>query len=199
MDKIRYFIVTVVMIALNVLAFAVTEITGGSQNVQHMVECGAAYGPLILEKGEYYRLFTCMFLHFGIEHLLNNMLVLGVLGERLEPAVGHIKLLIIYLAGGLCGNLLSLYLAARTGDYAVSAGASGAVFAMMGALIWLVIRNRGRFMDLSFRRMFIMVALSVYLGFVEGGVDIAAHLGGMAGGFLLAVVLYRPGSRTAYN
>mgnify|MGYP000010729926 CR=1 FL=1 len=63
-----------------------------SENTAHMIECGAAYPPLILGNGEIYRLFTCMFLHFGIYHIANNMLVLFVLGQRLEPVVGKIKL-----------------------------------------------------------------------------------------------------------
>ena len=62
---------------------------------------------LILENGEIYRLFTCMFLHFGIYHIANNMLVLFVLGQRLEPVVGKIKFILIYLLGGLGGNIFS--------------------------------------------------------------------------------------------
>ena len=79
-----------------------------------MIECGAAYPPLILENGEIYRLFTCMFLHFGIEHLLNNMLVLFVLGSRLEQAIGKIKFLLIYLIGGVLGNVISLLIELRS-------------------------------------------------------------------------------------
>ena len=67
-----------------------------------------------------------MFLHFGIEHLLNNMLVLFVLGSRLEQVIGKIKFLLIYLIGGVFGNVISLLIELRTQDFAVSAGASGA-------------------------------------------------------------------------
>ena len=98
---------------------------------------------MIIQGGEYYRLFTCMFLHFGIEHLLNNMLVLFVLGSRLEQVIGKIKFLLIYLIGGVLGNVISLLIELRTQDFAVSAGASGAVFAVMGAMIYIVIRNKG--------------------------------------------------------
>ena len=83
-----------------------------------------------------------MFLHFGIEHLLNNMLVLFVLGSRLEQVIGKIKFLLIYLIGGVLGNVISLLIELRTQDFAVSAGASGAVFAVMGAMIYIVIRNK---------------------------------------------------------
>lgn len=186
--------VTAVLLLLNIIIFLVTDFTGGTDNTIHMLECGAAYPPFILENGEYYRLFTCMFLHFGIEHLANNMLVLFVLGQRLEPVVGKIRFLLIYFLGGIGGNLISLVFDIKGGNYAVSAGASGAVFAVMGAMIWVVIRNRGRLQDISTRQMLVMAAFSLYFGFASSGVDNAAHVGGMICGFLLAVVLYHPRS-----
>ena len=196
MEELKKEPVTAVLILLNIIIFLVTDFTGGTDNTIHMLECGAAYPPLILENGEYYRLFTCMFLHFGIEHLANNMLVLFVLGQRLEPVVGKIRFLLIYFLGGIGGNLISLALDIKGGNYAVSAGASGAVFAVMGAMIWVVIRNRGRLQDLSTRQMLVMAAFSLYFGFASSGVDNAAHVGGMICGILLAVLLYHPhGSR----
>ena len=137
-----------------------------------------------------------MFLHFGIEHLANNMLVLFVLGQRLEPVVGKIRFLLIYFLGGIGGNLISLVFDIKGGNYAVSAGASGAVFAVMGAMIWVVIRNRGRLQDISTRQMLVMAAFSLYFGFASSGVDNAAHVGGMICGILLAVALYHPRSST---
>ena len=88
MEEIKKEPVTVGLILINIIVFLAVECTGSSQNTMHMLDCGAAYTPMIIEGGEYYRLFTCMFLHFGIEHLLNNMLVLFVLGQRLEPVTG---------------------------------------------------------------------------------------------------------------
>ena len=185
-------LITFILILVNILIFLIVDFTGGgTANTQHMIAVGAAYPPLILEKGQWVRIFTSMFLHFGIEHLINNMLVLGVLGERLEPIAGRVRFLIIYLVGGIGGNLLSLYISSRTKNYAVSAGASGAVFALMGGLIYVILKNRGRVRDLSLQRIIIMAVLSVYLGFAGGGVDNAAHIGGMVSGFLAALLLYR--------
>ena len=186
---------TVLFILLNILIFLVVDFTGGSENTAHMIECGAAYPPLILENGEIYRLFTCMFLHFGIEHLLNNMLVLFVLGSRLEQVIGKIKFLLIYLIGGVLGNVISLLIELRTQDFAVSAGASGAVFAVMGAMIYIVIRNKGWLGDLSMRQILVMAAFSLYFGFASTGVDNTAHVGGMVSGFFLAVIFYHPGRK----
>lgn len=182
---------TVVLVLINVLVFLAVELTGGSDNTMHMVQWGAAYTPAIMD-GEYYRVFTCMFLHFGMEHLLNNMVLLFVLGGRLERTTGKWKYLLIYIFGGIGGNLLSLFQECRTGEYAVSAGASGAIFAVMGAMIYVVLRGRGKVEDLSGRQLIIMAALSLYFGFTSSGVDNAAHVGGLLSGFVLALILYHP-------
>lgn len=192
MDEIKREPVTILLILINTLIFLAVEFTGGSQNSQHMLECGAAYAPLILDEGEWYRIFTCMFLHFGAPHLINNMLVLFVLGQRLEPVTGKLRFLLIYIAGGLGGNLISLFFDMRTGDYALSAGASGAVFAVMGGMLYVIIRHRGRVADLTMKQMLIMAAFSLYFGFASEGVDNAAHAGGLLCGFLAAVLFYHP-------
>ena len=194
MEELRKEPVTAGLILLNILVFLIVEFTGSSQNTMHMLDCGAAFTPMIIQGGEYYRLFTCMFLHFGIYHIANNMLVLFVLGQRLEPVVGKIKFILIYLLGGLGGNIFSFIMEMKSADYAVSAGASGAVFAVMGAMLYVVIRNHGRIQDISVRQMMIMAGFSLYFGFTSTGVDNAAHVGGMACGFILAAVLYHPGN-----
>ena len=192
MEEIKKEPVTAGLIFLNTLIFLIVEFTGGSENGQHMLECGAAYAPLILEQGEWYRIFSSMFLHFGLSHLVNNMLVLFVMGQRLEPAVGRMRFLLIYLAGGIGGNIVSLCWDMHTGVFAVSAGASGAVFAVIGGMIYVIIRHKGRVADLTMRQMIIMAAFSLYFGFASEGVDNAAHAGGMLCGFLVAVFIYHP-------
>ena len=89
MEELKKEPVTVFLILVNALVFLVVEFTGGSEDTLHMLQCGAAYTPSILD-GEYFRIFTCMFLHFGAKHLGNNMLVLFVLGGRMERTVGRI-------------------------------------------------------------------------------------------------------------
>lgn len=192
MEEIRKEPVTVALIFINVLVFIAVELTGTSQNAWHVLDYGAAYTPYIVQNGEVYRLFTSMFLHFGIEHLVNNMLVLFVLGSRLEQVIGKLRFLFIYLAGGMAGNIFSLILELRNQDFSVSAGASGAVFAVMGAMIYVVIRNKGWLGDLSMRQILVMAAFSLYFGFTSSGVDNAAHIGGMIAGFVLAVLIWHP-------
>ena len=193
MEEMRREPITIFLIFVNILVFLAVEMTGSSENAMHMLDWGAAYTPNIIEGGEYYRLFTSMFLHFGMEHLANNMLVLFVLGSRTERVVGKIRFLIIYFAGGFIGNVVSVWIEMKSGNFAVSAGASGAIFAVMGAMIYIVIRNRGWLGDLSAKQILIMAAFSLYFGFTSSGVDNAAHVGGLLAGFLIAVILYHPG------
>lgn len=195
-DELKKMPVTACLILVNLIVFLITDFTGGTENTVHMIACGAGYGPLITGAGEWYRVFTSMFLHFGISHLANNMLVLFVLGQRLEPAVGGVRYLLIYLLSGFGGNVISLGLEMQSSNYAVSAGASGAVFGVMGAMIYVILRNKGRVADLSIKKMMIMAAFSLYFGFTSTGVDNAAHVGGLICGFLAALLLYHSGKGT---
>lgn len=177
------------LITLNVLFFLYLEITGSSENVYFMYTKGAMSAPAVLEDGEYYRLLTAMFMHFGIRHIMNNMLVLFVLGDNLERALGHVKYLIFYLLCGIGSNWVSM-MAHSTDTMTVSAGASGAIFGVVGGLLYVVTANKGRLEDLSTRQLVIMIFFSLYLGYTSTGVDNTAHLSGLVIGIVLAIILY---------
>lgn len=155
-----------------------------------MMEHGAMYVPYLMNGERYYTLITSMFLHFGFSHLMNNMVMLLVIGYSLEPEIGKIRFLLIYLGSGLMGNLVSAWFDVNQGSYAVSAGASGAIFGIVGALLYVAIRNHGRVGEISTRGLVLMAGLSLYYGFTAQGVDNAAHIGGLVSGFLLAVLTY---------
>lgn len=194
MNEFREFLksrgkITLSLVIINILVFFVLDFSGETENGFYMLKYGAAYTPLILENKEYFRLFTSMFLHFGIEHLSSNMLTLIFLGDMLEKMIGKARFISIYFLGGLAGAGLSLAKEVITGDFAISAGASGAIFAVMGALVFLVVRHRGRIPGISSKRLVFMAMLTLADGFFSTGVDYMAHLGGMIAGFILAAVL----------
>lgn len=194
MNELREFLksrkrVNLLMVTVNLLVFLVFLFLGDTEDVYFMLEHGAGFTPAILQ-GEYYRLFTSMFLHFGLEHLLYNMLCLIYMGDFLETVLGSVRYLLIYLCGGLAGNLLSMAKNLKLQEYPVSAGASGAIFAVIGALLYIVIKNKDRLEAFTFRRIAIMTVLSILQGFTDTGTDNAAHIGGFAAGFLLSVLLY---------
>ncbi len=180
-----------VMVLLNIVIFFVLEIIGDTTDYRFMVDHGAMYTPLVLE-GQYWRLFSSVFLHFGFEHLAYNMFSLIFLGDILESIVGPVRYLVIYLVGGLGGNALSLFMSVEGNITKVSAGASGAIFAVMGAFFYIAIRNRKRFGKEGMQRLGIMVVLMIMQGLVDRGVDQSAHMGGMITGFLLGILLYHP-------
>ena len=191
--------VTLALVALNIVFFLWTEVNGSSEDIQNMYRWGAMYGPAITEDHEYWRLVTAAFLHFGISHIANNMFLLLLMGDRLERALGHVKYLILYLVSAVGANLFSMILDLRldpeTFYRTVSAGASGAVFGVIGGLLWAVVRNRGRLEDLSARQMMIFAGLSFYYGLTAAGVDSKAHFGGLVTGFVMCMFLYRPKRR----
>ena len=185
--------VTLVLVLINIIIFAVLEILGDTTNSRFMVDHGAMYTPMVMD-GQYWRLFSSMFLHFGFEHLAYNMFSLFFLGDILESIVGPVRYLIIYLIGGLGGNLVSFYMSIQSESYKISAGASGAIFAVMGAFFYIALRNRKGFGKDGMRRLGLMVVLMIMQGIVDRGVDQSAHMGGMAAGFLLGILLYHPGN-----
>ncbi len=180
--------VTVLFLITNILIWLILELMGDTQDSHFMIAHGASYEPLITSGGEYYRLFTCMFLHFGADHLMNNMLVLGLTGIRLEGVLGSVRFAGLYLGAGLCGSLLSFYKELGSAEYAVSAGASGAVFGVIGGLLAWAAWHRGKVGNLTTKGLFGMAALSLYYGFSTTGVDNWGHIGGMAGGVLLGSI-----------
>lgn len=188
-------VVNLAIIAINVCVFVVLFLMGDTESGAFISEHGGMYPPYVIENGEWWRIFTSMFLHFGIDHLANNMIVLLCVGDVLERTVGRVRYLIIYLVSGLCGGVLSLAMMVRMEDTAVSAGASGAIFGVIGAVLWIAIRNRGRLETFTARRLLLMILLSLYLGFTGSGVDNWCHVGGLLGGFMLSVLLYQRKNR----
>lgn len=193
MEELKRFLRTrqpfnLVIVMINIVVLLILSFMGNVESADFMLEHGANYAPLVVEGQEYYRLVTSMFLHFGLDHLVNNMLILLFLGDMLEHLAGRFRYLLIYLGGGIAGNILSVLWDMRSGSFAVSAGASGAVFAVIGALIFVVLRNRGRIEGMTGRRLIFMAALSVLEGLTSSGIDNSAHIGGLAAGFLLALL-----------
>ena len=183
--------VNITLVVINIIVFFVLDVCGNTEDGIYMFEHGAMYPYSVLLDHEWYRLFTSAFLHFGISHLVNNMIMLVCLGSYLERALGSVKYAIFYVISAVGSSLVSMMHMLKTDDIAVSGGASGVIFAVIGALLYLVIRNKGHFEDLTMLRFMIMMGLSLYYGFTTTGVDNAAHLGGLCIGFVLGIIFYR--------
>jgi rhomboid protease GluP len=187
--------VTTLLIGLNLLVFGTMLWNGaGLWHSDNGVQLawGANFGPATKD-GEWWRLGSALFLHFGLFHLGMNMLSLWDGGRLVERMFGTGRFLLIYFASGLTGNLLSLI---AQGDRAVSGGASGAIFGVYGAFMGFVWLYRESLRRSEFKRLFwgaaIFSAITIALGLQVTGIDNAAHVGGLLGGILAGLALARP-------
>lgn len=187
--KIRIPVITVVLVAVNVIVFIITECSGSSLDSDHMMRMGAMYEPAFWDDQQYYRIFTCMFLHFGGEHLINNMISLFVLGYALEHGMGKGLFTAVYFVSGIVSGMASLWYHTSTGQEVVSCGASGAIYGLMGALLVFLVAYRRQHLREEAPRFLLYLALSFLAGFQDPGIDGAAHLGGFIGGFLLCIIV----------
>ena len=188
--NIRAEYVTIALVVVNVITYLVLEWLGDTTNGFFMAEHGAMYPDFIRINHEWWRIITAGFLHFGAVHLVNNMVILYCMGSRLEHVTGHLKYFLIYLVSLIGAGLLSYGMMLRTGDYAVSAGASGAIFGVIGGFLWIVILHRGRFEQITTRGLMKMIVLTSYYGFTSAGIDNWGHIGGLLAGFAATVILY---------
>ena len=172
-------IVTILLVLINVVVYLYTEWKGSSLDAEFMIDMGAMYEPAFIEGHEYYRIITHFFLHFGLEHLANNMISLLVLGYTLEQDIGRIRYLNLYL-----------------GENVVSCGASGAIYGLMGALLMLLIKNRKRIVRGDIMRFGVYLLLSLYSGMQDTGIDNTAHISGVVAGFILCGIIYRRKNQT---
>ena len=130
-------------------------------------------------------------MHFGIHHITNNMMFLFMLGDNMERALGSGKYLLFYLFCGVGANVVSLIVGLQSSVQTVGAGASGAIFGVIGGLLYIVTINRGYLEDLSTKQLMIIIILSLAFGFTSTGVDNVAHVAGLVTGIVLAAVFYR--------
>lgn len=177
--------VTISLVAINIIIFLICTFTGSL-----LYNKGAFSASNMIFGKEYYRIFSCIFLHWDINHLVSNMLILYYLGEVVEKYFGHVKYTIIYFVSGIFGNLLSMSYEIYTNNYVMSVGASGAIFGVIGALLFLVLIHRGHFEQITLGRLMFMIFYSLYSGFVGTNINNAAHIGGFLSGVGTAFIVW---------
>ena len=177
-----------VLLAVNIGIWVLMALAGGSENSEVLIRFGANYSPLVVQ-GEIWRLFTANFLHIGLLHLVFNSLALYSLGQEVEALFGSPRFSVLYLLTGLSGSIFSFGL--RT-DVALSAGASTAIFGLVGALMAFFVRNRRHFGEIGRRRLnnyVFLILINLYIGLSVPGIDNLGHIGGFFGGLILGWLL----------
>lgn len=184
--KMKDLIVTWIIIALNVAAYAVTAYLSGNifdSNINVLVFMGAKVNSLIAS-GQYYRFFTCMFLHAGIVHLGVNMYSLYIMGSFIEKVYGKFKYIVLYLISGLVSSAFSFMFSSS-----ISVGASGAIFGLLGAALVFAIKMKHKIGKEFFMSVLSIIVLNLIIGFSVANVDNFGHLGGLVGGIIMTYLL----------
>ncbi|MEE2032256.1 rhomboid family intramembrane serine protease [Rhodococcus chondri] len=181
-------LVTYVLIALNVVIFGITAAQSGSvmnnEQASRLFLDWALWPPMIAASGDYIRILGSGFLHFGILHLAVNMFALWIIGRDTELVLGRARYLAVYLVSILGGSAAVMMLQTD----AVTAGASGAVFGLLGAQAVILLRMRR-----SPAPVLTIVALNVFISITIPGISLWGHLGGLvAGALATAALLYAP-------
>ncbi len=177
-------VITKVLIVINVLLFIAMYIFGnGSTDNATLLKFGAVSTSLI-KAGQVYRLITSSFLHIGLIHLLFNMYALYVIGNQLETFLGKKKFLIVYLVSAVTGSLL--YTMFTNG---IGAGASGAIFGLLGSLLYFGYHYRVYLGNVLIKQIVPLIILNLLLGFLIPNVGVADHIGGLVGGLLVTMTL----------
>lgn len=177
---------TYFFIAIQVLVFILLEFYGGSTNPSTLIKFGAKFNPLILE-GEWWRFIAPIFLHIGFLHLAMNTLGLYFVGTAVERILGSPRFLFVYLFAGFGGSLASFLF-----SHELSAGASGAIFGCLGALLYFGMNYPKLFYRTMGHTVFVIIIVNLAFGFSVSMVDNAGHLGGLAAGFLGAGIVHFP-------
>lgn len=183
--------VTYVLIGLNVAAFVGSLAAGGSvaqRGGGEVIAQGALYGPAIAQAGEYWRLVTSGFLHAGLLHIAFNMYLLYVLGQMIEPSIGHLRFTALYVTSLLAGSFGALLVSPD----AMTVGASGAVFGLMGGA---VVMMRARGFDPMASGIPFLIAINLVFSLVWPGISLGGHVGGLIGGVVAGFVLVDVGDR----
>lgn len=186
--KIPY--MTIILVAINIIVFLCMEFTVGTNDTLALFQWGGMHVPSVVYDGEWYRVFSHMFLHSGFEHLLSNMFMLAVMGSEVEALMGKWKYILLYFISGFGGTIISAIPEILSQNFVVGVGASGAITGLVAAYIIVIIKNRNKISVQYIVRLLIVLALIV-LGDMEEGVDWMAHLGGALTGLLMGMLLYR--------
>ncbi len=171
---------TRIILLVNFVLWGLMTMSGGSTDTEVLIKFGAMYGPL-LAQGQYWRLITPIFLHVGVMHLAFNSYALYQLGSVAETVYGGKRFLMVYFVAGATGSVFS-FLFTRS----VSAGASGAIFGLLGALVYFGRKEPGFFRRGFTGNLIAIIMINLFIGFTYPGIDNFAHIGGLIGGYISA-------------
>ncbi|MDY5577293.1 MAG: rhomboid family intramembrane serine protease [Lachnospiraceae bacterium] len=188
---IRPQMISMLFMIINITYYFSLVKTGDVKDSDFMIRSGALYVSGIVENREYYRFLISTIMHFSLFHLVVNMISLYCVGNYVESHLGHGKFLVLYLCTSIGSSIFSFFDIYADGEKIIVAGASGAIYGIVGALIWIVLCHRGHFESISITELIGLTAIVFWYGYVSGGVNSAIHISGLVIGFLIAILIYR--------
>ena len=189
-SELKLYAVTYILIAINIAVYIVMLLCKvPTDDPDSMISWGAMFAPLVLS-GEWWRIITACFLHFNATHLMSNMIVLFALGRLDEPALGKAGYIVIYLLSGILSNIISMAFHVTSGQIVVSAGASGAIYGLLGAMTCLAFFGKSGIEGIYKKRIPLMLVLVIAGSiFGEPHVDYVGHISGLIIGFALTFII----------
>lgn len=191
MERIKKFYhrsrVTFLFLSIMILYFIFITLNGGSKNVYSLIKYGAFYPPFILQYGEYYRFISSIFVHIGISHIFFNGYSLYIFGPQIERLLGSGKFLLFFLLTGISGNILTYIF----NFISISAGASGSLFGIFGAFLYLVHRHPRMIVPQARKSILSLLGINLALTILVPSISITAHLGGLVTGYLLSYIFIK--------
>ena len=182
--KPKKLIFTKLIIGICIILFLLMYLFGkGSEDTYTLLIFGANYGELV-KNGDIWRLITCAFLHAGVIHLIVNMYSLFIIGSQVENYIGKWKFLTIYFISAICGSLMSIVFGSS-----ISVGASGAIFGLLGALLYFGLHYRLYLGNALVNQIIPVIVINLMIGFMSSAIDNGAHIGGLVGGYLTTMAL----------
>ncbi len=179
--KQKYPMITFLLIALNIFIYLIPVLFNQSN---YFIEKFSLFGPYV-RGGDYYRLLSAAFIHANIFHLMFNCYALLVIGRQLESFLGKVKFLVIYLFSAIASSLMSIIFLGNN----ISVGASGAIFGLMGSLVYFGYHYRVYLGNVVRTQIVPLIVTNLCLGFMITGIDNFAHIGGLIGGLLITIAV----------
>ena len=191
MERLRVFYeksrITFTFLFIMVVYFIFITLNGGTTDAENLVRYGAMYGHLVLAFKQYYRLITSISIQIGIMHLFFNGYALYVFGPQIERLMGPKKYLLFFILTGIGGNVATFFFNFRV----VSAGASGSLFGLFGAFLYLVVKHPNMVTPQGKRSILQLLGINLLLTFTIPSISITAHLGGLIIGFLMSFIFIK--------
>ena len=197
-DKLRFFYkkskVTFILLAIMLIYFIFMTLNGGTTDTRVLVRYGAMFPVYVVAYGEYYRFITAIFIHIGLTHILFNAYALYVFGPQIEMLMGPRKYLLFFLLTGIGGNIVTFFFSFNS----VSAGASGSLFGLLGAFLYLIHRRPHIITPQGRKSILQLVGINLLMTVIVPSISVSAHVGGLVMGYFLSYI-FKPGDNHPWH